>query len=63
MNSASSTFPLVFVLGLITFMLVRAGELRVWQVCVTGLFGFYIAQSALAPAISGLVASLVFALF
>lgn len=63
MNATQTTFPLVFVFGLLVFMLVRAGELRVWQVCVVGLFGFYLAQSALAPAISSLVASLVFALF
>ncbi|MYW03056.1 hypothetical protein [Streptomyces sp. SID3343] len=56
-------FPMVVIFGLIVFMLVRAGELRVWQVCVVGLFGFYLAQSSLAPSITALVGSLLGALF
>ncbi|MEU0937219.1 hypothetical protein [Embleya sp. NPDC005971] len=63
MTDSQATFPLIIVFALVVFMLVRAGELRVWQVVVVSLFGFYLAQTTLAPSISALVASLAAVVF
>ncbi|GAA1982195.1 hypothetical protein [Kitasatospora viridis] len=44
--------PLVFVLGIFIYLLVRSGELRTWHVVLVGVFGFYLAHSHLADPIS-----------
>ena len=51
--------PLVAFLGVVVFLLVRSGELRVWQVVVVGLLGFYLARTHLADPIAGAVAWIV----
>jgi hypothetical protein len=43
--------PLVFVLGLIVFAIVKVLRLRLWVVAVIVLFGFYLAHTMLAPTI------------
>ncbi|WP_016909115.1 hypothetical protein [Streptomyces xiaopingdaonensis] len=43
--------PLVVVLGLITWGAVKFLGVRVWLVVVIALFGFYLADTFLAPAI------------
>ncbi|MFC4495814.1 hypothetical protein DB35_22345 [Streptomyces abyssalis] len=45
------TLPLVVVLGLITWGAVKFLGVRVWLVVVIALFGFYLADTFLAPAI------------
>jgi hypothetical protein len=45
----------VLVFAAVLLGLWRAGELRVFQAVIAGLFGFYLAASRLAPTISGLV--------
>jgi hypothetical protein len=44
--------PLVVVLGLIVWLLVKFLRLRLWIVAVVLLFGFYLAHTMLAPAIN-----------
>ena len=43
--------PLVVVLGLVTWGAVKFLGVRVWLVVVIALFGFYLADTFLAPAI------------
>ena len=45
------SLPLVVVLGLITWGAVKFLGVRVWLVVVIALFGFYLADTFLAPAI------------
>ena len=45
------SLPLVVVLGLIVFGAVKFLGVRVWVVVVIALFGFYLADTFLAPAI------------
>ncbi|GAA2131016.1 hypothetical protein GCM10009760_04240 [Kitasatospora kazusensis] len=33
---------LIFILALVTYLLVRSGELRTWQVALVGLLGIYL---------------------
>lgn len=47
--------PLVAFLGVVVVLLVRSGELRAWQVVLTGLFGFYLAPTHLADPIAAAV--------
>ncbi|WP_042420748.1 hypothetical protein [Streptacidiphilus anmyonensis] len=39
------TIPLVSFLIVVIFLIVRSGELRIWQVLLVGLAGFYLARS------------------
>ncbi|MEZ0064227.1 hypothetical protein ABIA32_000205 [Streptacidiphilus sp. MAP12-20] len=39
--------PLVGFLAVVVFLLIRSGELRVWQVITLTVFGFYLARSPL----------------
>ncbi|MBM9505466.1 hypothetical protein [Actinacidiphila acididurans] len=47
--------PLVAVFGLVSVLLVRGRDVRVWEAAVLALFGYYLAQSP----VSGSVASTV----
>ncbi|GAB2599449.1 hypothetical protein GCM10027168_35590 [Streptomyces capparidis] len=47
----TTSFPLVFVLGLVTVMLVRSRDVRAWQAIVIGLFGFNVAMSPIGWAV------------
>ncbi|GAB2729808.1 hypothetical protein [Kitasatospora kifunensis] len=47
--------PLVALLALIVYLLVRSGELRVWHVILTGLLGFYLDRTHLAEPIGAAV--------
>ncbi|MEU9127889.1 hypothetical protein AB0D08_07220 [Kitasatospora sp. NPDC048540] len=47
------TLPLVLVLGIVTWAVVRFLGIRLWVAVVIGLFGFYLAHSFLAPVIDG----------
>ncbi|MGC0311954.1 hypothetical protein [Kitasatospora acidiphila] len=47
--------PLVALLGIIIYLLVRSGELRTWHVILTGVFGFYMARTHLADPIGAAV--------
>jgi hypothetical protein len=51
------TFPVmaVMLLFLVTALLVRSGELRLWHVIVTGLLGFFLARTDLAAPITATV--------
>lgn len=44
--------PFAMLFGLVVVMLVRSGELRLWVAVVSGLFGFYLANSGAAPLIN-----------
>ncbi|WP_042419030.1 hypothetical protein [Streptacidiphilus anmyonensis] len=44
--------PLVVVLGLIVWLLIKFIRLRLWIVAVVLLFGFYLAHTMFAPAIN-----------
>ncbi|MBZ4320335.1 MULTISPECIES: hypothetical protein [Streptomyces] len=45
------SLPLVFVLGVIAWAAIKFLGIRPWAVLVIALFGFYLAQTFLAPAI------------
>lgn len=45
------TLPLVFVLGVIAWAAIKFLGVRLWVVVVIALFGFYLADTFLAPAI------------
>lgn len=45
------TLPLVFVLGVIAWAAIKFLGVRLWLVVVIALFGFYLADTFLAPAI------------
>ncbi|MHA6761655.1 hypothetical protein [Streptacidiphilus sp. PAMC 29251] len=47
--------PLVAFFAVVVFLLVRSGELRVWQVVLVGLFGFYLDRTHLADPIAAAV--------
>ncbi|GGQ80461.1 MULTISPECIES: hypothetical protein [Kitasatospora] len=47
------TLPLVFVLGVGAWAVVRFLNIRIWVAVVIGLFGFYLANTFLAPVIDG----------
>lgn len=45
------SLPLVLVLGVITWAAIKFLGVRLWVVAVIALFGFYLNQTFLAPAI------------
>ncbi|KEF07863.1 MULTISPECIES: hypothetical protein [Streptomyces] len=45
------SLPLVLVLGVIAWAAVKFLGVRIWVVVVIALFGFYLSQTFLAPAI------------
>lgn len=47
--------PLVALLALVVYLLVRSGELRTWHVVVVGLLGFYLSKTHLADPIAAAV--------
>ncbi|MEU2628344.1 hypothetical protein [Kitasatospora sp. NPDC007106] len=47
------TLPLVVVLGVLAWAVIRFLGVRLWVAVVIGLFGFYLAQTFLAPVIDG----------
>lgn len=47
--------PLVVVFGIITVLLVRARDVRVWEAVCIGLFGVYLGQTPVIFTINGLV--------
>ncbi|WP_329565349.1 hypothetical protein [Kitasatospora sp. NBC_01266] len=55
----SATIPLVALLGLLVFVLLRSNALRLWQVILVGLFGMYLDQTALGEPITITVTSLI----
>ena len=57
------TMPLVLFLSVIVFLLVRSRELRVWQLVLVGLWGFYMARTHWADPIVGAVTWFVAGLF
>jgi hypothetical protein len=53
--SEGSALPLVVVFGIITVLLVRARDVRIWEAVCIGLFGVYIGQTPVIFTIDGLV--------
>ena len=47
--------PLVLLLGIVIFLLLRSGELTSWQVVLVALFGFYLDRTHLADPIDHFV--------
>jgi hypothetical protein len=47
--------PLVVLLAIIIYLLVRSGELRAWHIILTSTFGFYLARTHLADPIGAAV--------
>ncbi|GAA1101457.1 hypothetical protein [Kitasatospora arboriphila] len=47
------TLPLVVVLGILAWAVIRFLGVRLWVAVVIGLFGFYLAHTFLAPVIDG----------
>ncbi|MFG2821819.1 hypothetical protein ACGFX4_20605 [Kitasatospora sp. NPDC048365] len=47
------TLPLVLVLGILAWAVVRFLGVRLWVAVVIGLFGFYLASTFIAPVIDG----------
>ncbi|TDU05847.1 hypothetical protein EDD99_4383 [Streptomyces sp. 846.5] len=47
--------PLVAFLAIVVFLLVRSGDLPIWQVILVGLLGFYLARTHLADPIAAAV--------
>ncbi|TDU06490.1 hypothetical protein EDD99_5049 [Streptomyces sp. 846.5] len=54
----SVALPMVALLGLVVFLLLRSGELRWWQVVLVGLLGFYLDRTHLSDPIAAFVSSL-----
>lgn len=44
--------PLVVVFGLVSVLLVRGRDVRLWEAVVLGLFGYYLAASPVGGSIS-----------
>jgi hypothetical protein len=51
--------PLVAFLGVIVFLLIRSGDLPIWQVVLVSLFGFYLDRTHAAAPVSAVVAWIV----
>jgi hypothetical protein len=51
--------PLVLLLGIVVFLLVRSGELSGWQVVLVALFGFYLDRTHLADPIGHFVSYMI----
>jgi hypothetical protein len=49
------SIPLVAVFGLLSVLLVRGRDVRVWEAVVIGLFGYYLAESPVSHSISATV--------
>ncbi|MFJ5922456.1 hypothetical protein ACIQF6_07555 [Kitasatospora sp. NPDC092948] len=49
----SLTLPFVLVLGIAVWAVVRYLNIRLWVAVLIGLFGFYLANTFLAPVIDG----------
>jgi hypothetical protein len=47
--------PLVAFLAIVVFLLIRSGDLPIWQVILVGLLGFYLARTHLADPIAAAV--------
>jgi NAD/NADP transhydrogenase beta subunit len=52
---SAATLPLVFVLGVATVLIVRARDVRAWQVAVIALFGGYLFISPVGWAVMAVV--------
>jgi hypothetical protein len=53
------SIPLVVLLGAVVFVAWRYLKLRAWQAVLCLLFGFFLAATTIAPAITHLVTALV----
>ena len=49
------SIPLVAVFGLLSVLLIRGRDVRVWEAVVIGLFGYYLAESPVSDSISAAV--------
>jgi hypothetical protein len=58
-QAVTVSIPLVALLGAVVFVAWRYMKLRVWQAVLCLLFGFFLAASTAAPAITHLVTALV----
>ncbi|MEU6068522.1 hypothetical protein ABZ864_29710 [Streptomyces sp. NPDC047082] len=55
MISAGTAVSLVVVFGVITFLLVRSRDVRVWEAVCIVLFGMYLGQTPVSLTINGFV--------
>jgi intracellular septation protein A len=53
--TATWQIPLVVVFGLVTVLLVRDRDVRIWEAVVIALFGYYLAASPLSDSIASTV--------
>lgn len=51
--SIDAAMPLVAVLGIVTLLLIRSRDVRIWEATVIGLFGFYLAMTPIGWTITG----------
>ncbi|ELP66426.1 hypothetical protein ACKI1I_37010 [Streptomyces turgidiscabies] len=55
MISTGAAVSLVVVFGIITFLLVRARDVRAWEAVCIALFGLYLGQTPVSLTINGFV--------
>lgn len=48
-------FPLVVVFGLVTVLLVRSRDVRIWEAVVIALFSYYLAASPVSDSVASTV--------
>ncbi|MEU4172804.1 hypothetical protein AB0F46_38695 [Streptomyces sp. NPDC026665] len=53
MISAGTAVSLVLLFGVITFLLVRSRDVRVWEAACIALFGMYLGQTPVSLTING----------
>ncbi|MBX9396178.1 hypothetical protein K4749_21910 [Streptomyces sp. TRM72054] len=55
MISTGTAVSLVVVFGIITFLLVRSRDVRIWEAACIALFGLYLGQTPVSLTINGFV--------
>ncbi|WP_406371779.1 hypothetical protein OG788_17130 [Streptomyces sp. NBC_00647] len=53
MISAGTAVSLVLLFGVITFLLVRSRDVRIWEAVCIALFGMYLGQTPVSLTING----------
>ncbi|MFE2534711.1 MULTISPECIES: hypothetical protein [unclassified Streptomyces] len=53
MISAGTAVSLVLLFGVITFLLVRSRDVRIWEAACIALFGMYLGQTPVSLTING----------
>ncbi|MGP4084013.1 hypothetical protein [Streptomyces sp. KR55] len=55
MISTGTAVSLVVVFGIITFLLIRSRDVRIWEAACITLFGLYLGQTPVSLTINGFV--------